>query len=134
MQKQIEQLIEFHNAFGLPVRNTPDPFNDSGEAAALNRMRHRLMKEEIDEWLDAALWNDDSDKRAKELADILYTVFGTVITEGYQDVIERVFDQVHESNMTKLGEDGKPVYREDGKVTKGPNYKAPDLGWLVKRD
>lgn len=134
MQKQIQQLIEFHNAFGLPVRKTPDPFNDSGEAAALYRMRHRLMKEEIDEWLDSALWNDDSDKRAKELADILYTVFGTIITEGYQDVIEKVFDQVHDSNMTKLGDDGKPVYREDGKVTKGPNYKAPDLGWLVKRD
>ena len=59
-----------------------------------------------------------------------HIIYGTIITEGLQDVIEQVFDEVHISNMSKLGDDGKPVRREDGKVIKGENYKAPDLKWL----
>jgi predicted HAD superfamily Cof-like phosphohydrolase len=132
MQKQLKQLIEWHTKFEVPFKTIPDPFDDSDEAIALVRMRARLMEEEVKEWKESALYNDDVDKRAKELADILYTVFGTIITEGLQDVIERVFDEVHESNMSKLGEDGKPFKRADGKVLKGKNYKEPDLQWLVK--
>lgn len=132
MQKQLNQLIEWHTKFEVPFKTTRDPFDDSDEAIALSRMRARLMKEEVKEWEESAIYNDDVDKRAKELADILYTVFGTIITEGLQDVIERVFDEVHESNMSKLGSDGKPVKRADGKVLKGENYKEPDLSWLVE--
>lgn len=132
MQKQLNQLIEWHTKFEVPFKTTPDPFDDSDEAIALSRMRARLMKEEVKEWEESAIYNDDVDKRAKELADILYTVFGTIITEGLQDVIERVFDEVHESNMSKLGSDGKPVKRADGKVLKGENYKEPNLSWLVE--
>jgi len=132
MQKQIQQLIEWHTKFQVPFKTTPDPFDDSVEETALIRLRGRIMKEEVQEWLESALCNDDVDKRAKELADILYTVFGTIITEGLQDVIERVFDEVHESNMSKLGADGKPVKRADGKVIKGENYKEPDLSWLIE--
>lgn len=132
MKKQLQQLIEWHTAFDVPFRIVPDPFDDSDEATAITRMRGRLMKEEVQEWVESAIYNEDVDKRAKELADILYTVFGTIITEGLQDVIERVFDEVHEGNMSKLGNDGKPVKRADGKVLKGPNYKEPNLSWIVK--
>lgn len=132
MQKQINQLIEWHTKFEVPYKEKPDPFDDSNEETSLIRLRGRIMKEEVQEWLTSALYNEDVDKRAKELADILYTVFGTIITEGLQDQIENVFDEVHESNMSKLGEDGRPVKRADGKVLKGPNYKEPDLSFLLK--
>ena len=132
MQKQIEQLIEWHTKFNVPFRTEPCPFDDSDENISLLRLRARIMKEEVKEWETEAIYNSDIDKRAKELADILYTVFGTIITEGLQDKIEQVFDAVHQSNMSKLGEDGKPVMRADGKVMKGPNYKEPDLSFLLE--
>lgn len=130
MQKQLNQLIEWHKKFEVPYKTKPDPFDDSDEETALIKLRARIMKEEISEWHDSALYNEDVDKRAKELADILYTVFGTIITEGLQDQIERVFDEVHKSNMSKLGADGKPIKRPDGKVLKGPNYQEPDLSFI----
>jgi predicted HAD superfamily Cof-like phosphohydrolase len=130
MQKQLQQLIEWHKAFDVPYREEPDPFDDSDEVTAIYRLRARIMKEEVKEWETEAIYNSDIDIRAKELADILYTVFGTIITEGLQNSIERVFDEVHKSNMSKLGSDGKPVKRADGKVLKGDSYKEPDLSWL----
>ncbi len=131
MQKQLQQLIEWHTKFGVPYRTEPCPFDDSDENMSLLRLRARVMEEEVKEWKEAALCNDDIDDRAKELADILYTVFGTIITEGLQDVIEKVFDEVHKSNLSKLDDNGKPVKRADGKVLKGPNYKEPDLSFLT---
>ena len=130
MQKQIQQLIEWHQKFGVPMRTTPDPFDDSDENLANLRLRARIMKEEVREWETEAIYNADNHKRIKELADILYTVIGTIITEGYQDKIEQAFDLLHESNMSKLGADGKPVRRADGKILKGPNYKEPDMSVL----
>jgi len=131
MQKQLQQLIEWHKKFEVPYRTEPDPFDDSDEQMSLVNLRYRIMHEELKEWKESAMYNDDIDKRAKELADILYTVFGTIITEGLQDSIERVFDEVHASNMSKLGTDGKPIKRADGKVLKGENYKEPDLSFLI---
>jgi len=133
MKKQIDQLIEWHKKFEVPYRTEPCPFDDSDENIAILRLRCRIMMEEVKEWEQEAIYNSDIDKRAKELADILYTVFGTIITEGLQDVIEKVFDAVHESNMSKLGEDGKPFKRADGKVLKGSNYKEPDLSFLLNK-
>jgi predicted HAD superfamily Cof-like phosphohydrolase len=130
MQKQLQQLIEWHQKFDVPYRTEPDPFDDSEEQEKNILVRKRIMIEEINEWYESAQFNDDIDKRAKELADILYTVYGTIISEGLQDVIERVFDAVHESNMSKLDENGKPVKRADGKVLKGSRYKEPDLSFL----
>lgn len=69
--------------------------------------------------------NIDKEKVAKELADLLYVTFGMADSLGIP--IDEVFRRVHESNMSKLGPDGKPIYRDDGKVLKGPNYKEPDL-------
>jgi NTP pyrophosphatase (non-canonical NTP hydrolase) len=131
MTKQLQQLIEWHEKFGVPYRTKPDPFDDSDENMALLRLRARVMEEEVKEWKTEAIYNSDIDIRAKELADILYTVFGTIITEGLQDSMERVFDEVHKSNMTKLDDNGKPIKRTDGKILKGPNYKEPDLSFLI---
>lgn len=132
MKKQIQQLIEWHTKFEVPFRTEPDPFDDSDENLALLRLRTRLMQEEVKEWNEAAQYNCDVPERAKELADILYVVFGTIITEGLQNDIERVFDEVHKSNLSKLDENGKPIRRADGKVLKGPNYKEPDLSFLTQ--
>ncbi len=130
MIKQLDQLIEWHTKFEVPFLTNPDPYDDEPETMATHRLRARIMTEEIKEWVESALYNESIDKRAKELADILYTVFGTIIHEGLQGQIERVFDEVHKSNMSKIGADGKPVKRYDGKVLKGPNYKEPDLAFL----
>jgi len=73
--------------------------------------------------------SQDPDNMIKELADLVYVVLGTFIAFGWD--FDKAFDRVHESNMSKLGPDGKPVYREDGKVMKGPNYKPPYMGDLV---
>ncbi len=88
------------------------------------------MIEEVKEWAAAAECDSLIEDRAKELADILYTVFGTIITEGLQDVIEQVFDAVHESNMSKLNNDGTFNKRHDGKVLKGEKYKEAELSFL----
>lgn len=130
MRKQIEQLIEFHKAFNIPYLTEPCPYDDDEVTMQTHRLRKRLMADEVNEWAVEANYNAPIENRAKELADILYTVIGTIIHEGLQDHIEKVFDLVHESNMSKLGDDGKPVLRVDGKVLKGPNYKEPDLSLL----
>lgn len=129
MKKQIEMLIDWHKKYGVPYRTEPCPFDDSDENMTIIKLRGRIMMEEVKEWLSAATYNQDIDQRAKELADILYTVYGTIITEGLQDVIEKVFDAVHESNMTK-GTNGIPVKRADGKILKGEDYREPDLSFM----
>lgn len=136
MKKQLQQLIEWHEKFQVPYKIVPAPFldalNDDVDERKLIKLRYNVMREELEEWYSSAKYNMPIEERAKELADILYTVFGTIITEGLQDVIEQVFDAVHESNMSKLGSDGKPIKRADGKVLKGPNYQEPDLTFLQK--
>jgi predicted HAD superfamily Cof-like phosphohydrolase len=84
----------------------------------------RLLREEFDEVVEA-LYNGGKAPLAKEIADLLYVTYGLAATYGIH--IDEVFNRVHESNMSKLGEDGKPVYRNDGKVLKGPNYKEPEI-------
>ena len=70
---------------------------------------------------------------ADALGDMLYILCGTIITHGMQDVIDEVFEEIQQSNMSKLGNDGKPIYREDGKVLKGPNYFRPDIAKILKK-
>lgn len=84
------------------------------------------MKEENEEYLQAAK-EGDLVEVADALGDMLYILCGTILEHGMQDKISEVFEEIQRSNMSKLGEDGKPVYREDGKVLKGPNYSKPDL-------
>lgn len=127
MQKQLNAVKEFHQAFGLGVSETPK--GDLGESK--NRLRYNLMKEENEEYLEA-VQNDDKIEIADALGDMLYILCGTIIEHGLHHKIEEVFDEIQRSNMSKLGEDGKPIYREDGKVMKGPNYFKPDFSLILK--
>ncbi|MBC8644965.1 nucleoside triphosphate pyrophosphohydrolase family protein [Flavobacterium lindanitolerans] len=127
MQKQLNAVKEFHQAFGTGVSETPK--GDLGESK--NRLRYNLMKEENEEYLEA-VQNDDKIEIADALGDMLYILCGTIIEHGLQHKIEEVFDEIQRSNMSKLGEDGKPIYREDGKVMKGPNYFKPDFSLILK--
>jgi predicted HAD superfamily Cof-like phosphohydrolase len=122
MQKQLNAVKEFHTSFGLDVNENPT--GDLGEA--INMLRFNLMKEENEEYLEAVM-NNDQVEIADALGDMLYILCGTIISHGLQHKIEAVFDEIQRSNMSKLGHDGKPIYREDGKVMKGPNYFKPDF-------
>ena len=95
-------------------------------------LRFSLMDEENKEYLDA-IKNNDMIEVADALGDMLYILCGTIITHGMQDVIDEVFEEIQRSNMSKLDSDGKPIYREDGKVLKGPNYFKPDIAKILKQ-
>lgn len=127
MQKQINSVKEFHTAFGIGHSETP--IADLGETK--NTLRYHLMKEENEEYLEAVK-NNDLVEIADALGDMMYILCGTIIEHGLQDKIEAVFDEIQRSNMSKLGEDGKPIYREDGKVMKGPNYFKPDFTKILE--
>ena len=122
MQKQINAVKEFHTAF--KIGHSENPRADLGETK--NALRYNLMKEENEEYLEA-VQNNDLVEIADALGDMMYILCGTIIEHGLQHKIEEVFDEIQRSNMSKLGEDGKPIYREDGKVMKGPNYFKPDF-------
>ncbi|RUT69263.1 hypothetical protein D0817_17335 [Flavobacterium cupreum] len=126
MKKQIDAVKEFHTAFKIGHSETP--IADLGETKKY--LRYNLMKEENEEYLDAVQKNDLVEI-ADALGDMMYILCGTIIEHGLQDKIEAVFDEIQRSNMSKLGEDGKPIYREDGKVMKGPNYFKPDFSKLL---
>ena len=96
-----------------------------------NELRFNLMKEENEEYLEAAN-NNDMVEVADALGDMLYILCGTIIEHGMQDKIETVFEEIQRSNMSKLGEDGQPIYREDGKVLKGPNYFKPNIKQILE--
>ncbi|EAP88495.1 pyrophosphohydrolase domain-containing protein [Croceibacter atlanticus] len=127
MKKRINAVRQFHTAFGLGMKE--EPTADLG--LAKNTLRFNLMKEENEEYLEAAN-NNDLVEVADALGDMLYILCGTIIEHGMQHKIEEVFDEIQRSNMSKLGEDGKPIYREDGKVLKGPNYFKPSIKEILE--
>ncbi len=90
------------------------------------------MDEENNEYLEAAN-NNDLVEVADALGDMLYILCGTILEHGMQHKIEEVFEEIQRSNMSKLGADGKPIYREDGKVLKGPNYFKPDIKGILNK-
>tara|TARA_Y100001954_G_C15690987_1_gene542749 strand:+ start:351 stop:734 length:384 start_codon:yes stop_codon:yes gene_type:complete len=122
MKKQIEHVREFHNAFG--IKNLDQPNSNLSKEVFL--LRHRLMHEENEEYLEACK-NGDLVEIADALGDMMYILCGTILSHGLHDKIENIFEEIQRSNMSKLGADGKPIYREDGKVMKGPNYFKPDI-------
>ena len=127
MKKSIAAVKEFHSAFGLGIEEKP--VADLGKDK--NLLRFNLMKEENEEYLEAAN-NNDLAEVADALGDMLYILCGTIIEHGMQHKIEEVFEEIQSSNMSKLGADGKPIYREDGKVLKGPNYFKPDISSILE--
>jgi predicted HAD superfamily Cof-like phosphohydrolase len=128
MKDKIAAVHEFHSAFGLGIKNTPTA--DLGESK--NLLRYKLMREENEEYLEAANDNDLVEV-ADALGDMLYILCGTIIEHGLQHKIEEVFEEIQRSNMSKLGADGNPIYREDGKVLKGPNYFKPDIETILRK-
>ena len=128
MQKQIDAVKVFHTAF--KIGHSESPIADLGDEKKL--LRFNLMKEENEEYFEA-VQNNDLVEIADALGDMMYILCGTIIEHGLQHKIEEVFDEIQRSNMSKLGLDGKPIYREDGKVMKGPNYFRPDFSKILER-
>ena len=129
MKNKISAVHEFHTAFGLGIKETPQA--DLGTRK--NQLRFELMREENEEYLEAAA-NNDLVEVADALGDMLYILCGTIIEHGMQHKIEAVFNEIQRSNMSKLGADGKPIYREDGKVLKGPNYFKPNIQKILEEN
>lgn len=127
IQDTISAVEDFHNAF--KIQNNYEPVAQLSEADI--QLRHRLMKEENDEYLDAAK-NGDIVEIADALGDQLYILCGTILKHGLQHKIEEVFEEIQRSNMSKLDENGQPIYREDGKVMKSNLYFKPDIKKILE--
>ncbi|WNH07625.1 hypothetical protein [Thalassobellus suaedae] len=128
MKNKIEAVKAFHTAF--KIGHKENPMADLGQDK--NTLRFNLMKEENEEYLEAAN-NNDLVEVADALGDMLYILCGTIIEHGMQHKIEEVFEEIQRSNMSKLGDDGQPIYREDGKVLKGPNYFKPNIDAILNK-
>ncbi|WP_054851607.1 nucleoside triphosphate pyrophosphohydrolase family protein [Olleya sp. ITB9] len=128
MQDKIEAVKAFHTAFKIGHLEAPK----ANLGTEKNKLRHELMREENAEYLQAAE-NNDLVEVADALGDMLYILCGTIIEHGMQHKIEEVFNEIQKSNMSKLGENGEPIYREDGKVLKGPNYFKPDIKAILDK-
>ena len=109
----------FMKTFGQEVKNKPSFSSDK-----INKLRVDLIKEELEEFKEA-IKNKDLLEVADALTDILYVTYGAGHAFGID--LDKCFDEVQNSNMSKLSEEGKPIYNESGKVMKGPNYFKPDL-------
>lgn len=119
-----QMVAQFHRHFGLPVRRTPVIPGDDEK-----KLRRKLLSEE---WLevDEAIYLDSLPMVAQELADLVYVAYGAALTYGID--LDAALVEVHRANMSKLGPDGAPLLREDGKVLKGPNYKKPDMNFVLE--
>jgi len=119
-----EDVKTFMKTFGQIVRTKPQ-FPDDKTV----QLRFNLIKEELDE-LELAIKAKDLKEIADALTDILYVTYGAGYAYGIN--LDKCFKEVQRANMSKLGEDGKPIYNEKGKVMKGPNYSKPNLKQFVE--
>ena len=122
MIDKINKVKQFHEVFLIGNEEKPKAVIDE----SIFLLRHRLMHEENQEYLDACK-NGDLVEIADALGDMLYIWCGTVLKHGMQDVIGDIFDEIQKSNMSKLDKNNKPIFRNDGKVMKGENYFKPDI-------
>ena len=127
MKRKIECVEEFHKIYKLG--NSKEPIGKLENNK--EKLRFDLMKEENEEYLEAAAKGDIVEV-ADALGDMLYILCGTIIEHGMQDLIDEVFEEIHRSNLSKLDENGNPIYRKDGKVIKGPNYFKPDIKKIIE--
>ena len=119
-----EKVGLFMKTFGQEIKTKPGLSSDK-----INELRVSLINEELEEFKEA-IKNSDLKEVADALTDILYVTYGAGHAFGIN--LDKCFDEVQESNMSKLGEDGKPIYNDAGKVMKGPNYFKPDLSKFLK--
>jgi len=125
----LEMVQEFHETYGLPVESEQTLASEKTQTLRIN-----LLAEELDELKDA-LKDNDPVETLDALIDLQYVLDGAFLSFGMQDVKQAAFEEVHRSNMSKLGEDGKPIRRpEDGKVMKGPNYFKPDMTQFITKN
>ena len=119
-----QKVKKFMQTFGQEVKSEP-----SFSTEKINDLRYNLINEELEE-LKQAIANKDLLEVADALTDILYVTYGAGHAFGID--LDSCFEEVQNSNMSKLGEDGKPIYNEKGKVMKGPNYCEPNLKQFVE--
>jgi len=120
MRKELELVIEFHKKFKVPVSKKPALIPEDRFA-----LRHRLMDEEVQEYIEGAQ-KGDLENIAKELADVLYGVYGTILEHGLQDMMEEVFAEVHRSHMTKE--------HHQYKMVKGENFSKADIKKILAKN
>ena len=127
IKKELDSVKLFHKKFNINYLNDPK----ANIPEEIKELRFKLMEEENLEYLKATKENDIVEI-ADALGDMLYILCGTIISHGLQNKIEEIFQEIQNSNMSKLGDNGKPIYRDDGKVLKGPNYFKPDIRKILK--
>lgn len=127
IEKPLSAVATFHETYDLLINESPTV----DVADSIKSLRYELMKEENEEYLEAVK-NNDLVEMADALGDMLYILCGTIITHGMQHKISAVFEEIQRSNLSKLGKNGKPIYREDGKVMKGPNYFKPNIAKVLE--
>lgn len=127
MNDKLELVKEFMKVFGDHINDKPSLIPQK-----VYELRYKLLKEENEEYLKACE-KGDLVGILDAITDILYVAYGTVIAHGFENVIDKAIEEVHDSNMSKLGEDGKPIKRSDGKIIKGPNYFPPNLSKFIKQ-
>lgn len=129
MKKQIEKLGEFNKAFNVKEQETPSArILDDDKSLC-----YKLMTEELEEYWHSMVKGDIVEV-CDALIDMQYVLLGMFRKHGISlETIEKMFDEVHASNMSKLGDDGKPILRDDGKILKGKNYFKPNLEQYLER-
>lgn len=126
LKEVIEHVEKFHDSFGIENKYEPTEVISEREG----KLRFDLMKEENEEYFEA-VQNGDLVEIADALGDMLYILCGTILKHGMQHKIQDVFEEIQRSNMSKLDVDGKPIYREDGKVLKSELYFKPNIRALL---
>lgn len=121
MTEQIEQVKEFYTAFGQPM----------GKGMDIRRvlLKDKILREEVNELLDAVI-DDNKVEALDAIIDCMYILVGDAVELGVDHLLAAAFAEVHRSNMTKLDANGKPVFREDGKIAKSELYEKPNLKQL----
>ncbi len=127
MQEQLNKVAKFHRVFKQIDGTEPQLVKEDDFL-----LRHRLMAEENTEYLEACL-QDDLVEVADALGDQLYILCGTILKHGMQNIIEDVFNEIQESNMSKLDENGQPLFREDGKIMKSNKYFPPNIARILNK-
>ncbi len=128
LQDCINDVKTFHEAFKIGNEESPIAVIKESDIT----LRHKLMAEENDEYLEAAQ-NGDLVEIADACGDMLYILCGTMLKHGLQGKIEEVFTEIQRSNMSKLDKDGNPIYREDGKVLKSDQYFKPNIKEILEK-
>lgn len=121
LKEKINSVAEFHTVFKIGNAENIQLIQEKDYI-----LRHKLIQEENDEYLEACK-NGDIVEIADALGDQLYILFGTILKHGLEHKIEEIYDEIHRSNMSKLDHNGEPIFREDGKILKSEKYFRPDI-------